>query len=361
MQEIPMVDLKMQYLQIKEEIDASIQQSILDADYINGKNVILFEQKLAAYLGIEYVIGCGNGTDALQLALMALDLPKNSKIIVPAFTYIAPIEVVAFLGYELVFTDVDEHDFNITLHQIKAVYTEEVKAVIIVHLFGQPCKDTDDIHQFCIEKNIVLIEDNAQSLNAGKNTPRNSIITTSFYPTKNLGAIGDGGAVMCNDAIIANKIRMIASHGQSRKYIHDVVGINSRLDTLQASVLTIKLKYLETYNQQRRKNAAYYITKLKKIAAIELPEMTPHHIFHQFTIKIKNGNRDALADFLKQKNISTIINYPLGAHQQKAYWQDIKLPNTELLCATALSLPVYPEISEEQLLYICNCIEEFCT
>lgn len=359
MDAIPMVDLKRQYLHIKAEIDEAIAQCLLKADYIHGSAVRNFEQHLSEYTGFKNVIGCGNGTDALQLALMALNLPKGSKIILPTFTYIAPVEVAAFLGFDIVFADVDEHDFNSTLNHIEAVYTEDVKAIIVVHLFGQPCRDIQAIYDFCTQRNIALIEDNAQALGAEKNISRNSIITTSFYPTKNLGAFGDGGAVLCNDDLLATKIRKIASHGQSKKYIHDVVGINSRLDTIQAAILDVKLKHLDIYNQQRRQHAAYYHDRLKSLNAIELPEMTPEHIFHQFTLKIKNGKRDQLADFLKQHNIASIINYPLPAYRQKAYWQDITLTNTESLCASALSIPVYPEINESQLSYICDSIDEF--
>jgi UDP-2-acetamido-2-deoxy-ribo-hexuluronate aminotransferase len=360
MDAIPMVDLKNQYLTIQKEIDTVIQQCILDGAYINGKQVNTFEQHLADYTGFKNVIGCGNGTDALMLAILASDLPKGSRIIIPAFTYIAPIEMAYFLGYEVVFCDVSETDFNVTLEYIKAVFTEDVKAIIMVHLFGQPCKDADTIYQFCKEKLVVLIEDNAQSLGAEKNISRDSITTTSFYPTKNLGAFGDAGAILCNDNILANKIRKIASHGQSKKYIHDVVGINSRLDTIQAAILDLKLKHLDEYNLKRRNNATYYLNRLSVIEHIVLPEKAENHIFHLFTIKVKNGKRDALADYLKLHQIDTVINYPLAAYQQKAYRQHICLPNTEALCASSLSIPVYPEISESQLSYICDCIEDFC-
>jgi UDP-2-acetamido-2-deoxy-ribo-hexuluronate aminotransferase len=360
MDAIAMVDLEKQYLSVKPQIDAVIQQCILEGAYINGKQVAIFERHLANYTGIKNVIGCGNGTDALKLAILASELPKGSKIIIPAFTYIAPIEMACFLGYDVVFCDVEVADFNVTLEHIKAVFTEDVKAVIIVHLFGQPCKDTDAIYQFCKDNGVVLIEDNSQSLGAEKNIERDSITTTSFYPTKNLGAFGDAGAILCNDNILANKIRKIASHGQSKKYIHDVVGINSRLDTIQAAILDVKLKHLDEYNLKRRKNATYYLNRLSVIEHIVLPEKTENHIFHLFTIKVKNGKRDALADFLKQHKIDTVVNYPMVAYQQKAYLQNIQLPNSEALCASSLSIPVYPEISESQLSYICDCIEDFC-
>lgn len=360
MDAIPMVDLKNQYLHIQPEIDNAIGQCLLRADYIQGESVRDFESRLSDYTGFRQVIGCGNGTDAIQLALMAANLPKGSKVIVPAFTYIAPAEVVAFLGYEPVFADVDAKDFNITLQSIQAAFTADVKAIIMVHLFGQLCKDTEVIYDFCLDKNILLIEDNAQSLGVEKNIFRNSITTTSFFPTKNLGAFGDGGAVLCNDETLAETIRKIASHGQSQKYIHDMVGINSRLDTMQAAILGVKLKHLDAYNQQRRQHASFYHKRLKSLEAIELPELSDNHIFHQFTIKVKDGKRDRLAGYLSDKKIASVVNYPLPVYQQGAYKQDLNLPNAERLCASSLSIPVYPEISETQLSYICDCIEEFC-
>lgn len=358
MEAIPMVDLKSQYLAIQKDIDTAIAQCLMDADFIQGKSVTQFEKSLCDYTGIQHCVACGNGTDALQLALMSLDLPKGSKILVPAFTYIAPVEVIAFLGYEPVFADVAT-DFNVSLETIKTVLTKDIKAIIVVHLFGQPCKDIDAIYNLCKTENIALIEDNAQSLGAEKNIKRNSLITTSFYPTKNLGAFGDGGAVFCNNMETADKIRQIASHGQRKKYIHDRIGINSRLDSIQATILNVKLHQLNTYNSKRRAHAAYYHKRLKHLTTLELPEITDNHIFHQFTLKVKNGKRNELEEFLKQKNISTIINYPLPAYKQLAYLQDIHLLQTESFCAAALSIPVYPEISETQLSYICDSIEEF--
>jgi dTDP-4-amino-4,6-dideoxygalactose transaminase len=354
-----MIDLQKQYASLKIELNNAIQQCIDNAVFIGGKFVSNFEKNLSEYIGIQHTIGCGNGTDALQIALMALNLPKGSKIIVPAFTYIAPVEVIKFLDFEVVFADVDINTYNITLENIQAVYTNDVKAIIVVHLFGQIC-DIDKIYAFTQKNNIYLIEDNAQALGAEKHITRNTIMTTSFYPTKNLGAYGDGGAIFCNDDILAKCIRKIASHGQSEKYIHDIVGINSRLDTLQAAILQVKLPHLDTYNQQRKNNATYYQTHLKDIAEIELPIATQPHIYHQYTIKVKNNLRDELRKHLASKKIDTIINYPLAAHQQKAFLQtNIHLPNAESLCETALSLPIYPELSEAQLSYICDSIKEF--
>ena len=359
MEAIPMVDLKQQYLELKTELDTVIEQCLLEGDYIQGSSVQLLEKALSTYTGMRQVVSCGNGTDALQLAIMALNLPRGSKIIVPAFTYIAPVEVVAFLGYEIVFTDVNITDFNITLEHIREVYTPDVKAIIIVHLFGMPCKDINVIADFCQQHHIPLIEDNAQSLGAEQSISRQSIMTTSFYPTKNLGAYGDGGAIFCQEEGQAAAIRQLASHGQSAKYIHDVVGINSRLDTLQAAILLVKLKQLDAQNEQRRKNAAFYQERLQQLKDVELPVIESPHIFHQYTLKIKNGQRDALAAFLKQKGVATIVNYPLPAYRQKAFRRAIILPNTEYLCASALSIPIFPEITKAQLSYICDNISEF--
>ena len=358
---IPMIDLRTQYLSLKSEMDVAIQDCLLETQFIGGKKVNVFEQNLAKYINIKHCISCGNGTDALQIALMSLNLPKGSKIIVPAFTYIAPVEVIKFLGYELVFADVDINTFNLTVENIKVVFTSDVKAIIAVHLFGQLC-EIDKIYAFTQQNNIHLIEDNAQALGAEKNISRNSIITTSFYPTKNLGAFGDGGAVFCNDDELAKQIRKIANHGQQKKYVHDIVGINSRLDTIQAAILNVKLPHVESYNQQRKNNADFYFNQLKEVDEIELPVVTQPHIYHLYTIKVKNNLRDNLRAFLTDKKIDTIVNYPMPAHHQKAFLQtDLHLPNAEYLCLAVLSIPVYPEISEEQLLYICDCIKDFFT
>ena len=359
MERIPMVDLKEQYLQIQIELQQCILLCAEEGKYIQGSSVAAFEAALAGYTGMPHVISCGNGTDALQLAIMALNLPKGSKIIVPAFTFIAPVEVISFLGHEPVFVDIDPTDFNTTLEFIQSVYTSDVRAIIVVHLFGLPCKDIDKIYAFCEEKNIALIEDNAQSLGAEKMITRKSIITTSFFPTKNLGAMGDGGAVLCNDTQLAATIRKLATHGQSEKYTHDIVGINSRLETLQAAILLVKLNYLDFYNKQKKKNALYYQNRLQGIKEIQLPPFSATPIFHAYTIKVPAGKRNALAEFLKQNGIASTVNYPIPAYRQSAYLQNIYLANTENACASALSIPIYPEITEPQLDYICNTILKF--
>lgn len=361
MEHIPMVNLQQQYLHLKSEIDQAISDCMNASDFIGGKPVQSFENNLASYLNIKNVIGCANGTDALQIALMALNLPKGSKIIVPAFTYIAPAEVIKLLGYEIVYADVDTDTFNTTLEEIEKVYTDDVKAIIVVHLFGQSC-DMNAIEKFAQENKLFLIEDNAQSLTIEKNTARNSIITTSFFPSKNLGAYGDGGAIMTNDNVLAKKIRTIANHGQSIKYHHDVVGVNSRLDAIQAAILSVKLKYLDEFVLRRQSAASFYDEQLKDISQIQIPKRVnfPAHTFHQYTIRIEPKFRNELQVFLTKKEIASAIYYPIPCYKQKAYFKEnLFLSTTENLCASVLSLPIYPEISETQLLYICDSIKEF--
>lgn len=361
MQPIPISDLKIQYQYLKNEIDAAIQNCLETAQFVGGNAVTAFENNLADYIGIKHVIGCANGTDALQLALMALNLPKGSKIIVPAFTYIAPIEVIRFLGHEIVYADVDTETFNITLEEIKKVYTDDVRAIIVVHLYGQPC-NINEIYAFAQHKNIYLIEDNAQSVGAEKNITRNSIITTSFFPSKNLGSYGDGGAVMTNNDTLAKDIRMIANHGQSTRYYYELVGINSRLDTIQASILDVKLKYLDNFIAARQKAADFYDEQLKDIQHIQIPTRIDknQHTFYLYTLKIKNGFRNELQSFLKEKQITSVIHYPIASYLQNAYLdKTIHLKNTEDLCEQVLSIPIYPEITHEQLSYICDAIKLF--
>lgn len=357
--QIPFFDIKKQYQQLKNEIDDSVNSCLASGQFIGGNVVREFEKSLSNYIGINHVVSCGNGTDALQLALMSLDLPKKTKIIVPSFTFIAPIEVCTFLGFDVVFADVDESTFNITLENIKAVYTEDVKAVVVVHLFGQPCRDIDAIYNFCQSKNIYLIEDNAQSLGAEKNIKRNSIITTSFFPTKNLGAFGDGGAVLTNDIVFAEKIKQLASHGQTQKYTHQLVGINSRLDALQASILNVKLKHLDKWIEQRKAIAQQYTQAFSNLSFIQTPNQNTHHSFHQYTIKIDQQKRNHLKNYLAELGIETTVYYPISAHQQKAYLQNIHLPITEKLCDTVLSLPIFPELSNEEINYIIEKIKNY--
>lgn len=359
MRTIPMVDLQLQYLSLKDKIDSAIIDSISSGQLVGGNQVTAFENNLANFIGVKHCISCGNGTDALQIALMSLGLPKGSKIIVPAFTYIAPVEVIKFLNYEIVFADVSAQTYNLTLDNIKQVYTKDVKAIIAVHLFGQLC-DIENIYTFCKENKIALVEDYAQSLGAENNITRDSIITTSFFPTKNLGAYGDGGAVLCNDTTLAEKIRKIANHGQTKKYYHEIVGINSRLDAIQAAILNVKLPYLNEYNTKRQQNSSFYKAHLNAITSLELPSTLQSHIYHAYTVLVKNGLRDALKKYLEENKIQSIINYPLPAYKQEAFYVNgLYLENTEMICNSCLSIPVYSEITNEQLLYICDIIKAF--
>ncbi|MBX7227950.1 MAG: aminotransferase class I/II-fold pyridoxal phosphate-dependent enzyme, partial [Chitinophagales bacterium] len=268
---IPIYDLEADYTYFEDEIDAVVKLCLQKGRFIGGDAVKKFESSLSAYLGAKQIISCGNGTDALQLALMSLNLPKGSKILVPAFTYIATIEVIKLLGFEPVYADVDERTFNISLSTIEDVYTEDVKAIVVVHLFGQLIADIDEIAKFCDQKQIALIEDNAQSLGAEKKLNRNSICTTSFFPTKNLGCYGDGGAVYTNDEVKADMIRMMANHGQSKKYYHDIIGINSRLDALQAGILNVKLPGIDQLIQKKKNISYIYDECFKNIPFLTIP------------------------------------------------------------------------------------------
>ncbi|MCB9032259.1 MAG: DegT/DnrJ/EryC1/StrS family aminotransferase, partial [Chitinophagales bacterium] len=337
-----------------------ITKCLQQGQFIGGEQVLSFEKQLSSHFNINHIISCGNGTDALQLALMALNLPRGSKIMVPAFSFIAPIEVIAFLGCIPVFYDVHLSTYNADINTIKATYTNDVKAIILVHLFGENCL-TEEIQQFADEKNIPIIEDNAQSLGSHNNLSNNkNTITTSFFPTKNLACFGDGGAVLTNDEAIANQIRTIAKHGQAdKKYYHGVVGVNSRLDTIQASILSVQLNYLDENIALRRKKALQYINGLKENNNIQLPVFTTTHSFNQFVIRVKGNKRYKLKLFLKEQGIETNIYYPIPAYQQKAYFEDIVLNNTAVLCNEVLALPIYPTLKEESISYICDNINKF--
>ncbi len=359
MNRIPIYDLKADYHSHKTEIDRAVLACMERGRFIGGEQVTQFEQELAQYLGVPYVISCGNGTDALQLALMALDLPKGSKIIVPAFTYIATIEVICLLGFEPIYADVDPFTFNITLEEIQKVFTSDVKAIIVVHLFGQVVDEIEAINQFCTDQHLFLIEDNAQALGAEKKNTRNTICTTSFFPTKNLGAYGDGGAVYTHVVAKAEKIRRIANHGQTQKYIHDEIGINSRLDALQASILRIKLSKTDEAIFQKQKTSLIYDECFKNIAELQIPVKKRVHTFHQYTLKVEAKHRDKLKQQLHEKNIESVVYYPLPAYRQKAYLQNINLAKTELLCKTVLSIPIHPYLSDSEIHYICDAIRSY--
>lgn len=368
-----MVDLKGQYEKIKSEIDTVVSDVIASAAFINGPSVKTFQKNLENYLDVKHVIPCANGTDALQIALMALDLEPGDEVIVPAFTYVATAEVIALLRLTPVMVDVDAGTFNTTAELIEAAITPRTKAIVPVHLFGQSC-DMLPIMNLAEKHNLFVIEDNAQAIGADYEFPDGRsrktgtighIGTTSFYPAKNLGCYGDGGAIFTNDEKLAKKMRMIANHGQTETYYHDTVGVNSRLDSIQAAILDIKLKYLDEYAAARQKAADFYDKAFAGIEGLQTPERAENstHIFHQYTIQIKDGMRDALKKHLTEKGIPNSIFYPVPLYRQKAFSRyvraDFTLPNTETLCEQVISLPVHTELTQEHLETITRGIKSF--
>jgi UDP-2-acetamido-2-deoxy-ribo-hexuluronate aminotransferase len=373
MKELRMVDLKSQYQKIKQEIDLSILNVIDKTEFINGSQVKLFQQELENYLGINHVIPCANGTDALQIALMSISLKPGDEVITSDFTFIATLEVIALLGLKPVIVDVDPHTFNISVEGLKKAITPKTKAIIPVHLFGQ-CANMDVILNIAREHNIFVIEDCAQAMGAEYNLTvdhksqagtMGDIGCTSFFPSKNLGCYGDGGALITNNDSLANICRSIANHGMKVRYYHDNIGINSRLDTLQAAVLNVKLKYLNAYNKARQAAAAYYDNAFLSCGKIEVPARNPKstHIFHQYTLIVKGINRDELKNYLQSKGVPSMIYYPVPLHLQKAYqylgYKEGDFPVTEQLCKYVLSLPMHTELDEEQLNFITNTVLEF--
>ncbi|MGI9581153.1 DegT/DnrJ/EryC1/StrS family aminotransferase [Chryseobacterium sp. RRHN12] len=360
---IQMVDLKGQYQKIKEDIDVGIQECIDSTAFINGPAVKEFQHDFERYLGVNHVIPCANGTDALQIAMMALNLQPGDEIICPAFTYVATAEVIGLLGLKPVMVDVNENTFDIQLEGLEKYLTPNTKAIVPVHLYGQSA-DMEQILKFAEKYNLFVIEDNAQAIGSDyifsdgkvkKTGTIGHIGCTSFFPSKNLGCYGDGGALMTNDDELAFKIRMIANHGQEKKYYHKVLGCNSRLDTIQAAVLKVKLKHLDEYSAARNRMADYYDKNLTGIAEIQIPERAGNstHVFHQYTLRVKNGQRDGLQKYLAEKNIPSMIYYPLPLYKQEAFLQYVdesfSLPVTEQLCKEVLSLPVHTEFDQEVL------------
>ncbi len=373
MNPIQMVDLKSQYQKYKSEIDAAIAEVLETTTYINGPAVKLFQEKLEKYLSVNHVIPCANGTDALQIALMALGLKPGDEVILPAFTYVATAEVAALLGLTVVMTDVDPDTFNITAAHIEAAITDKTKAIVPVHLFGQCC-DMEPILAIAKKHNLFVIEDNAQAIGADysfsdgrkvKSGAMGTVGCTSFYPSKNLGAYGDGGAMYCNDEQLAAELRMIANHGQKRRYYHDMVGVNSRLDSIQAALLEVKLRHLDEFSTARHQAAVFYDRALSGIDGVKIParQQNSTHVFHQYTLQVPADKRDALQEFLKEKGIPTMIYYPLPLNQQDAFMNCSRLasalPVTEQLCKSVVSLPMHSELDEEQLGYICGAVKAF--
>ncbi len=366
-----MVDLQGQYKKLKSEIDAAVHLTLDSSQYINGQQVSTFENKLAKFIDANHVIGCANGTDALQIALMALDLKPGDEVIVPSFTYVATAEVIALLGLTPIMVDADYDTFNIDITALKKSITPNTKAIIPVHLFGQACAMAE-LLAIAKDNNLFIIEDNAQSIGADYSDDKTKIKTgligdigtTSFYPSKNLGAYGDGGALTTNDDKLAEKIRRIANHGQNKKYHHSMVGVNSRLDSIQAGILSVKLDHLETFNQKRYDLAQFYNIELASIKEIIIPKEDKNstHVYHQYTLKVLNNKRDDLKTYLQSYDIPSMIYYPIPLYKQEAYRrnnENVFHPVTEQLCKEVLSLPMHPDMREDQRNYIVQKVKEF--
>lgn len=373
MKPLQMVDTKSQYLKIKEEVDAAVIGVMESSQFIGGKVVDQFSTALAAYHQSTYCIPCANGTDALQIALMALGVKAGDEVITPSFTYIATVEVAALLGIKPVFVEVDRETFCIDVTKIEAAITSKTKAIIPVHLYGQAA-DMETIMQIAAKHNLYVIEDNAQGIGNNYTFSNGSVKKTgsighigctSFYPSKNLGAFGDGGAMFTDDEMLANKLKMIASHGQSVRYYHDVVGCNSRLDAMQAAILNIKLRYLDDYITARVKVADSYDEAFRNHPNFDIPVRSKNstHVFHQYTITLKGNERDALYDFLVKNGIPCMIYYPVPAHKQKMFESfggtNYDLPVSDWLTERVISLPIHTEMDTEQQALICKTVLDF--
>jgi len=368
MKQIRMVDLHGQYLKIKSEIDQVINDVIEQTAFINGNYVSDLSKNLENYLNVKHVIPCANGTDALQIAMMALDLQPNDEVITAPFTFIATAEVISLLKLKPVFIDVDYNTFNIDANLIEKAITNKTKAILPVHLFGQSA-DMEKIMEIAHKYNLYVIEDNCQAIGAdfifsdGKIQKAGTIGhigCTSFFPSKNLGCFGDGGAIFTNDDDLADKMKIIVNHGMKIRYYHDIIGVNSRLDTIQAAVLNVKLKYLDNYIHARQKVAAFYNENLSNHPNIQIPYVSEFstHVFHQYTLKIKNADRNELQQYLTNNNIPAMIYYPVPLHLQKAFqntdFATGMFPVSEQLCEIVLSLPMHTELDDTQLAYICS-------
>jgi len=373
MRQIQMVDTQTQYRKIKTEVDQAVIGVLESSAFINGKPVHSFAANLSTYLGVKHTIPCANGTDALQIAMMALGFQPGDEIITPSFTYIATTEVIALLRLTPVFVEVDPKTFCIDPVALEKAITPRTKAIVPVHLYGQAAP-MEEIMAIAAKHNLYVIEDNAQALGANytfsdgtkkKTGSIGHIGCTSFYPSKNLGAFGDGGAIFTNDDALAGQLKMIANHGQSRRYYHDVVGCNSRLDTIQAAILDIKLTHLDEYVAARRAAADFYDQAFSGNKKITVPYRAPwsHHVFHQYTLVLEGADRDALSQYLAEKQIPSMIYYPVPGHKQKMFEQfgtaTQLMPVTDWLTSRVISLPIHTEMDQEQLDYITKHILEF--
>jgi dTDP-4-amino-4,6-dideoxygalactose transaminase len=373
MKKIQMVDLVSQYEKIKPSIDTAIQDVIQHAHFINGPAVSRFQTDLQEYLGVKHVIPCANGTDALQIAMMALGLKPGDEIITPSFTYIATTEVIALLGLTPVFVEVDPQTFCIDPAAIEAAITPKTKAIVPVHLYGQAA-NMNAVMDIAQKHNLFVIEDNAQAIGSdyhltnGKKVKTGTIGDigcTSFFPSKNLGCYGDGGALCTNNDELAKKIKMIANHGQQQKYVHEVIGCNSRLDTIQAAILEVKLRQLDNYIDARREVAARYDEAFAGIPGVRIPFRADDskHVFHQYTLVLGNVNRNALQEHLSANDIPSMIYYPIPAHKQKMFAafgsSNTELPTTDWLSERVISLPIHTEMDEEQTEFIIDTVNSF--
>ncbi|MEO6731252.1 MAG: DegT/DnrJ/EryC1/StrS family aminotransferase [Ferruginibacter sp.] len=378
MRPLQMVDTKTQYHKIKDEVNEAVLAVLESSQFIGGSAVADFAQNLATYNGVKHVIPCANGTDALQIALMALDLQPGDEVITPSFTYIATVEAAALLKLQPVFVEVDPHTFCMDPAALKKAITPKTRAIIPVHLYGH-ATDMEKIMLIAHKHNLFVIEDNAQAIGCDytfsdgtvkKTGGIGHIGCTSFYPSKNLGAYGDGGAIFTNDDSLVQKLKMVASHGQSKKYYHELVGCNSRLDTVQAAILNIKLKHLDEYNAARRKAADYYDAAFSNNAKINVPYRAPYcnHVFHQYTLTLnevttENNVRDGLNKYLADKGIPSMIYYPVPCHRQKMFdslgGNSFNLPVTDKLSGSVISLPIHTELDEEQQDFIISNVIDY--
>ncbi|MDB4088572.1 DegT/DnrJ/EryC1/StrS family aminotransferase [Flavobacteriales bacterium] len=373
MGKIQMVDLIGQYNKIQEQIDKSIIDVVRSSQYINGPEVKLFQKELEEYLDVKHVIPCANGTDALQIAMMALDLKPGDEVITASFTYVATVEVIGLLQLTPVLIEVDPKTFNLDIESLKKAITPKTKAIVPVHLFGQS-SEMEEVMKIAKEHNLYVIEDTAQAIGSnftfsdGKTFKTGTIGdfgTTSFFPSKNLGCYGDGGAIFTNDDELAGKARMIANHGQSKQYHHAKIGVNSRLDSIQAAILRCKLPHLDQYIEHRNIAASAYDEAFAELDWLEIPFRNENstHVFHQYTLKTKGINRDELREYLKEKGVPAMVYYPIPVHKQKAYKyldsSDKIFETTMSLSESVISLPMHTELDQEQLDYIIKTIKKF--
>jgi len=373
MRDIQMVDLRAQYEQIRSEIDDAIKSVLVSTAFIKGPDVKLFEEELQEYMGVNHVVSCANGTDALYLSMLILGLKPGDEVITTNFTFIATVEVIALLGLRPVIVDPEPGTFNISVEAVQKAITPKTKAIVPVHLFGQ-CADMENLMKVAKKHDLFVIEDAAQATGADyffkdgttkKAGTIGHIGTTSFFPSKNLGCYGDGGAVYTNDEAFARKMRSIANHGMKKRYHYDDIGVNSRLDTLQAAILRVKLKHLSDFNTARNDVADHYDKALASCSSISVPQRSgfSSHIFHQYTIKVKEGKRDELKNYLESKKIPAMVYYPGPLHMQNAYrylgYRENDFPVTNSLCNEVLSLPMHPNMEKEQADYITRNLLDF--